>query len=66
MVNKIMKMYGPEAPTFRNITSLADELGWLEIAARTSLEYLRSKKVDDRWSYEFVEAITRLNYGQVC
>ncbi|TFK79186.1 FAD/NAD(P)-binding domain-containing protein, partial [Polyporus arcularius HHB13444] len=64
MVNTILKLYRADSPRFRNISSLASELGWTNVAGQTSLEYLRSSKVDDLWSLEFVEALTRLNYGQ--
>ncbi len=65
MVNTILKLYRADSPRFRNISSLASELGWTNVAGQTSLEFLRSSKVDDLWSLEFVEALTRLNYGQV-
>lgn len=65
MIDTILKLYRPDPPRFRNISSLASELGWTNVAAQTSLEYLRSFNVDDLWTLEFVEALTRLNYGQV-
>ncbi|KAI0764680.1 FAD/NAD(P)-binding domain-containing protein [Fomes fomentarius] len=66
MVDNILSLYDQSPQVFHNISSLALSLGWTEIAAQTALQYLRSNKVDDRWSFEFVEAITRLNYGQAC
>ncbi|KAI0683527.1 Prenylcysteine lyase-domain-containing protein [Earliella scabrosa] len=64
MISSILRMYDSAPPVFNSITSLATLLGWTEVADKTSLEYLRSQEVDDRWSLEFVEAITRINYGQ--
>ena len=65
MISSILRMYDSAPPVFNSISSLANLLGWTEVADKTSLEYLRSQEVDDRWSLEFVEAITRINYGQV-
>ncbi len=66
MVDNILSLYDHSPQVFHNISSLAFSLGWTEAAAQTALQYLRLNKVDDRWSFEFVEAITRLNYGQAC
>lgn len=65
MINDILQMYDPAPPVFDNISSLATKLGWTDVAAHTALEYLHKNGIDDRWSLEFVDSITRINYGQV-
>jgi prenylcysteine oxidase / farnesylcysteine lyase len=67
MIKDIMNLYSPAAGSkpFTNITSLASELGWTDIAAQSTMDYFDSQGLDQRWTREMIEAATRVNYGQV-
>ncbi|TBU28194.1 FAD/NAD(P)-binding domain-containing protein [Dichomitus squalens] len=63
MIDKFVTLYEPSPPRWSNITSVANDLEWLEITAQTTAEYLDSQGIDRRFSRELVEAATRVNYG---
>lgn len=64
MTGNFLDLYSPEAPRWDNITSLASELGWTDLIAQSTSEYLDTHGVSPKFSREMVEAATRVNYGQ--
>jgi prenylcysteine oxidase/farnesylcysteine lyase len=64
MVDQFIHLYSPEAPRWDNITSLASSLEWTDMLAQSMAEYLDARGVSPKFTREFVEAATRVNYGQ--
>ena len=65
MVDRFLTLYSPHAPQWPNVSSVVSELGWADVAAQTTAEYLDLQGIDRRWTRELVEAATRVNYGHV-
>ncbi|KAI0655025.1 Prenylcysteine lyase-domain-containing protein [Cubamyces menziesii] len=63
MVDRFLMLYSPHAPQWSNVSSVVSELGWADVAAQTTAEYLDLQGIDRRWTRELVEAATRVNYG---
>ncbi|KZT02930.1 uncharacterized protein LAESUDRAFT_762360 [Laetiporus sulphureus 93-53] len=64
MVNTYLTLYAPSAPRFSNITMLAEELDWTPILTQTAAKYLDTKGINQQFTRELVDALTRVNYGQ--
>ncbi|KAJ6574731.1 Prenylcysteine lyase-domain-containing protein [Mycena capillaripes] len=64
MINKFLTLYSPDAPKWQNVTHLSSALGWNELVAQSTSEYLLSEGVSQKFVAELVEASTRVNYGQ--
>jgi prenylcysteine oxidase/farnesylcysteine lyase len=64
MIDQFVQLYTPEAPRWDNISSLASSFGWTDMVAQTTAEYLDTHGVSPKFTQEFVEAATRVNYGQ--
>lgn len=64
MTDKFVHLYTPEAPRWDNISSLASSFEWTDMLAQTMAEYLDTLGVSPKFTREFVEAATRVNYGQ--
>ncbi len=65
MSKQMDRVYAPERLRWSNISEVARDLGWAELAAQTAAEFLDTQGVSKRFSREIVEAATRCNYGQV-
>lgn len=67
MIKQFVTLYTPEAGAnpFHNISALASKLEWTDLVGQSTMEYLDSQGIDQRWTREMVEAATRVNYGQV-
>ena len=63
-VDKFVSLYTPASPSWSNITELATVLGWGDLVAQTSAEYLDAQGIYPKFSREIIEAATRVNYGQ--
>lgn len=64
MIDQFVQLYTPEAPKWDNISSLASSFGWTDMVAQTTAEYLTTHGVSPKFTQEFVEGATRVNYGQ--
>jgi len=64
MVDQFIQLYTPEAPKWDNISSLASSLEWTDMIAQNMAEYIDARGVSPKFIREFVEAATRVNYGQ--
>lgn len=64
MIEQFIQLYTPEAPRWDTISSLASSFGWTDMVAQTTSEYLETHGVSPKFTREFVEAATRVNYGQ--
>jgi prenylcysteine oxidase/farnesylcysteine lyase len=65
MVDRYLTLYAPQPPRWDNISSLASTLGWADLTAQTTSEYLTANGISTKYVHEMVEASTRVNYGQV-
>lgn len=65
MIAKFLNLYTPDSPRWDNISDLATSFEWTSLVGQTTSEYLASQGVSDQYIKEFVEAATRVNYGQV-
>ena len=65
VVSSIGLLYQRDAVRFENVTDVAKSLGWDEITGQTLAEYFGARNVNPRWTLEFVDAMTRVNYAQV-
>ena len=64
MIDKFVTLYTPASPSWSNITELASVLGWADLVAQTSSQYLDAQGISRKFSREIIEAATRVNYGQ--
>jgi len=64
MMDQYIQIYTLEAPRWDNISSLATTYRWTDMVAQTTAEYLDTHGVSPKFTREFVEAATRVNYGQ--
>lgn len=64
VLNQFVQLYSPEAPKWDNISSLASSFEWTDMHTQTTLGYLDNLEVSQKFTREFVEAATRVNYGQ--
>ena len=65
IVKKFLSFYSSDAPSWANISDLADTLHWAAIINTTTKEYLLTQGVSQKYIGEVIEAATRVNYGQV-
>ena len=66
MIDKFLVLYTADAPKWDNISGLASSLGWLDLIGNSTADYLMAQGVSKDYTYDLVEAATRVNYGQVC
>lgn len=64
-VNEIVTLYDPDTPYWSSIEELNGVLNFTELVSQTGARYLQSHGVTHRFTYELVEAATRVNYAQV-
>jgi prenylcysteine oxidase/farnesylcysteine lyase len=64
MTAQFIQLYSPEAPRWDNISSLALSFEWTDMLSQSMAEYLDTHGVSPKFTREFVEAATRVNYGQ--
>jgi len=64
MVDQFVQLYSPEAPKWDNISSLASSFEWTDMHTQTMSGYLDGLEISQKFTREFVEAATRVNYGQ--
>ena len=65
MVKKFITLYIPEPPKWDTIAGLASSMEWLPLVNNTTLDYFTENGISEIFTYEIVEASTRVNYGQV-
>lgn len=65
MLDTFLSLYSTDSPSWSNLTSLAGDLGWTDLIARSSAEFLDLEGISRKFSREVIEAATRVNYGQV-
>jgi prenylcysteine oxidase/farnesylcysteine lyase len=65
MVTDYLALYTPSLHTWKTVKALAEKLDWLRLTSQTVAEYFTSKGVGELFIHEVVEALTRVNYGQV-
>ncbi|KAF8656393.1 hypothetical protein AX16_002578 [Volvariella volvacea WC 439] len=64
MISQYLTLYTPSTPIWNNISQLRDDFKWQSLTGSKTSEYLRGQGVSDPFIFEFVEAATRVNYGQ--
>ncbi|TFY56537.1 hypothetical protein EVG20_g8889 [Dentipellis fragilis] len=64
MTDKFVGLYAPSTPSWTNLTTLTEDLGWTELLAQTGGEYFQSNGVSKKFTYELIEAATLVNYAQ--
>jgi len=65
MIKQFVTLYSPETAKWDDISDLASSFGWTGMVSQTTLEYLKTHGVSQKYAYELVEGATRVNYGQV-
>ena len=65
MIAQFVTLYELAAPKWHSIADLSTHMGWTSITNQTMADYLRSEKGAESYIGEFVEALTRVNYGHV-
>ncbi|KAI6005036.1 Prenylcysteine lyase-domain-containing protein [Pisolithus orientalis] len=64
MIAEYLSLYTATSHRWDGIADLVEKMNWTDFVNSTTLEYLSSKGVAEKWSREMVEAATRVNYGQ--
>lgn len=65
MMKRFVTLYAPDAPRFDDIQALAQTLGFAELINQTTFEYNVAHGVSEKYIFELLESMTRVNYGQV-
>ena len=65
MISQFLTLYSADSPSWTNMTSLTEDMGWTDMVARSTAEYLDLEGISRKFSREVIEAATRVNYGQV-
>ncbi|TFK76732.1 hypothetical protein BDN72DRAFT_890547 [Pluteus cervinus] len=64
VIQTFVTLYNPTPPKWTNVSALATEFEWTSLTEQTTKEYLESQGVSSQYIDEFVDAATRVNYGQ--
>lgn len=65
MIGKYVTLYEPSAQNWTSIEELNNALNWTELISQTGAEYFEGHGVSQKFTNELIEALTRVNYGQV-
>jgi len=65
MIKKFITLYIPEPPKWDSVADLASSFEWLALTSNTTLDHFTAYGISETFTYEVVEAATRVNYGQV-
>lgn len=65
MTDTFVELYNKDTPRWTEVESLAEKLGWTSLLSRTVAEYFQVFSISREFTYEMVESMTRVNYGQV-
>jgi prenylcysteine oxidase / farnesylcysteine lyase len=66
LIEKFQIFYTSGSPKWDNISDLASFMGWVDLISNSTADYFMAKGVSKQYTYEVIEASTRVNYGQVC
>lgn len=64
MVDQFIQLYSPDAPRWDNISSLVSSFEWADLVSQSTAEYFDTHGISLKFTREYVEAATRVNYGQ--
>ncbi|KAF8319809.1 FAD/NAD(P)-binding domain-containing protein [Clavulina sp. PMI_390] len=64
LIEAFKELYTPSVATWPDLEELGVELKYAHLSAQTAAEYMTSQGVGELFIHEFVEALTRVNYGQ--
>lgn len=64
MIDSYLSLYTKETPRWNRVEDVSAALGFDNLVASTTLDFLQSKEVSAEYITEVVEAATRVNYGQ--
>ncbi len=65
MTDKFVTLYEPGAKSWSFMEELNIALNWTDLTSQTGSEYFQSNGVSQKFTNEFIEGATRLNYAQV-
>ena len=65
VVNEFVTLYEPDTPHWSSIEELDNALNFTNLVSQTGAKYLQSHGVSHSFTYELVEAATRVDYAQV-
>jgi len=65
MMKKYTTLYAADAPRFDDIQALSEQLGFADLTNQTTAGYNAEHGVSEKYIFEILEALTRVNYGQV-
>ena len=65
IVDEFATLYEPNTTHWSSIEEVDDALNFTKIVSQTGAEYLQSYGVSHSFTYELVEAATRVDYAQV-
>jgi len=65
VTEKFVKLYEPDAKSWSSTEELNNALNWTHLTSQTGGEYFQSNGVSQKFTNEFIEGVTRVNYAQV-
>ena len=65
VTNKFATLYEPDTPHWSSIEELNDALNGTELISQTGAKYFQDHGISQKFTYELVEAATRVSYAQV-
>ncbi|RDB28429.1 Farnesylcysteine lyase [Hypsizygus marmoreus] len=64
VIKNFLTLYSSATPKWDNIADLAATLGWSDLVSNTTADFFTQRGVSKKFTYEVIEAATRVNYGQ--
>ena len=60
----MMDFYSPNFPKWDNVSDLSSFLHWDQLTNSTAADYFKTQGISDKYTFEVVQAATRVNYYQ--
>lgn len=65
VTERFAKLYEPDAKSWTSTEELNNALNWTHLTSQTGDEYFQNNGVSEKFTNEFIEGATRMNYAQV-
>ena len=65
MVDKFLDLYTPNLTQWSTIEDFGAKLGFSNLVSQTGESFMLSQGIGELYTHELLEAVTRVNYGQV-
>ncbi|KAI0050817.1 FAD/NAD(P)-binding domain-containing protein [Auriscalpium vulgare] len=64
ITDNYVNIYGPDTPIWPNMSDVVNAFDWGTAVSQLGSEYFLSRGISERFTYELIDAATRVNYAQ--